>query len=68
MVERELASPPSVDTIVREVRDPDTAEQVYMASRLALRGGTDTERSYLEDLASRLRIEPDRREKLDETA
>ncbi|WP_051340727.1 tellurite resistance TerB family protein [Azospirillum halopraeferens] len=65
IVEQELRSPRPMDDIVREVGDPDTAEQVYLASELAVRGGTDTDRQYLSYLASRLRLPDDRRRDLD---
>jgi uncharacterized membrane protein YebE (DUF533 family) len=64
VVERELANPISTDALVREVRDPKTAEQVYLASALAIEPDTDAERSYLQYLAARLKLEPNRAEEL----
>ena len=65
---RELENPRSVDQIVREVHDRETAEQVYLASRLAMNPDTPAERAYLEFLASRLELPADRRNELDAVA
>lgn len=64
VVERELANPISTDALVREVRDQQTAEQVYLASALAIEPDTEAERSYLQYLAARLKLEPQRAEEL----
>ena len=53
IVEQEIQSPRPLDDIIREVRDQDTAEQVYLASEISLRGGSATEQRYLDFLASR---------------
>ncbi|UEM03182.1 tellurite resistance TerB family protein [Skermanella rosea] len=68
VVERELASPMSTDALVREVRDPETAEQVYLASALAIEPDTAAERSYLQYLAARLNLDPQRAEQLHKVA
>jgi uncharacterized membrane protein YebE (DUF533 family) len=60
VLERELQNPRSVDQIVREVRDQETAEQVYVASRLAMNPDTAAEQAYLDFLAARLPIPADR--------
>jgi uncharacterized membrane protein YebE (DUF533 family) len=65
IVEQELRSPKPLDEIVRQVNDTDTAEQVYLASELAVQGGTETDRQYLSYLASRLKLSPERRRQLD---
>ncbi|CBS90066.1 tellurite resistance TerB family protein [Azospirillum lipoferum] len=65
IVEAELRSPRPMDDIVREVRDPDTAEQVYLASELAVRGGSEVDRQYLAYLAARLGLSDSRRQELD---
>ena len=65
IVEAELRAPRPMDDIVREVRDPETAEQVYLASELAVRGGNDVDRQYLAYLASRLGLTDARRRELD---
>ena len=53
---------------MRDVRDQETAEQVYLASRLAMEPDTAAEKAYLDFLASRLEIPPDRRNELDAAA
>jgi uncharacterized membrane protein YebE (DUF533 family) len=68
LVERELASPMSTDALVREVRNEQTAEQVYLASALAIQPDTDAERSYLQYLAARLKLDPQRAQELHRVA
>lgn len=68
IVEQEIRQPRSLDDIIRQVRDQDTAEQVYLASEIAIRGGSETERRYLDFLASRLNIPDARRRELDSVA
>jgi uncharacterized membrane protein YebE (DUF533 family) len=68
VVERELASPMTMDALVREVRDPETAEQVYLASALAIEPDTQAEKSYLQYLAARLNLDPQRAEQLHQVA
>ncbi|WP_158047607.1 tellurite resistance TerB family protein [Skermanella pratensis] len=68
IVEQEIRQPRSTDDIIRQVKDQDTAEQVYLASEIAIRGGSETERRYLDFLASRLNIPDDRRRELDSVA
>ncbi|MBK1842880.1 tellurite resistance TerB family protein [Azospirillum sp. YIM B02556] len=65
IVEAELRAPRPLDEIVRDVRDPETAEQVYLASELAVRGGSAVDRQYLAYLASRLGLTDARRSELD---
>jgi uncharacterized membrane protein YebE (DUF533 family) len=60
VLESELQHARSVDQIVREVRDQATAEQVYLASRIAMDPDTGAEKAYLDFLAARLEIPPDR--------
>ena len=60
VLEGELQNPRSVDQIVREVHDPETAEQVYLASRIAMNPDTGAEKAYLNLLAARLEIPQDR--------
>ena len=68
VLERELQNPRSVDQIVREVHDPETAEQVYLISRLAMNPDTAAEKAYLDFLAARLEIPTDRLNELNTTA
>lgn len=65
---RELESPRSADQIVREVKDQETAIQVYLASRLAMNPDTAAERAYLDFLAARLNIPADRLSQLNAVA
>ena len=68
VLERELESPRSADQIVREVHDQETAEEVYLASRIAMNPDTSAEKAYLDFLAARLEIPPDRLNELDAAA
>ncbi|WP_431858050.1 tellurite resistance TerB family protein [Azospirillum sp.] len=68
VVENELNHPQSLDTLLQSVRDPQTAEQVYMASQMAIDQDSATERSYLQYLASRLQIDPQRLQQIHRAA
>ena len=68
VLERELENPRSVDQIVRDVHDQETAQQVYLASRIAMNPDTAAEGAYLDFLASRLEIPADRRNELNAAA
>lgn len=68
IVERELAQPQSLDALVRSVTDPDMAEQVYLASLMAVDREHEAERAYLSYLATRLKITPQRAEQLNQAA
>jgi uncharacterized membrane protein YebE (DUF533 family) len=58
VIEAELASPKSLDHVLREVKDKETAQQVYLASVLAIEPDSEAERTYLSYLATRLKLEP----------
>jgi uncharacterized membrane protein YebE (DUF533 family) len=66
--ERELSNPRSIDQIVGEVKDRETGEQVYLASRIAMNPDTAAERAYLDFLAARLSIPADRLSQLNSVA
>ena len=66
--ESELNNPRSVDQIVAEVKDRETGEQVYLASRIAMNPDTAAERAYLDFLAARLSIPADRLSQLNSVA
>ena len=66
--ERELSNPRSIDQIVGEVKDRETGEQVYLASRIAMNPDTAAERAYLDFLAARLSIPADRPSQLNSVA
>ena len=53
-MEREIANPKPLDTLLAEVTDQETAEEFYLASRAAVDAETDANRAYLADLRSRL--------------
>ncbi len=54
VMQREIANPRPVDELLAEVRDHDTAEAFYLASRAAIDGGTEHARAYLASLRDRL--------------
>ena len=68
VLERELASPRSADQIIAEVHDQETAEEVYVASRLAMNPDTPAEKAYLHFLAARLEIPSERLRELNAAA
>ena len=68
IIEQELDRPQSLDSLVQSVQDPQTAEQVYMASLMAVDRNSETERSYLQYLATRLQIDPQRLQQLNQAA
>ncbi|WP_114856644.1 tellurite resistance TerB family protein [Azospirillum brasilense] len=68
IVEQELSQPQSLDSLVRSVTDPDMAEQVYLASLMAVDREHEAERAYLTYLATRLKIAPQRAEQLNQAA
>lgn len=53
-LERELANPRPLEELLSQVTDRETAEEFYLASRLAVEGGTATHRAYLAYLRERL--------------
>ncbi len=56
LMEREIANPKPLDTLLAEVEDEETAEEFYLASRAAVDGETEANRAYLADLRTRLRL------------
>ncbi len=53
-VESEIAHPRPLQDLLSEVRDPETAQQVYLASRAAIDPETEANRAYLANLRRRL--------------
>lgn len=53
----ELLSPCDLGTIVKAVKSPETARQVYAVSLMAIEVDTDAERRYLQTLGSRLGLD-----------
>ena len=64
IIEQELQQPRSLDALLRDVTDPETAEQVYLASEMAIDAGSPAEKSYLQYLAARLNLPADRVQEL----
>ena len=54
---QELLAPTDMETIVRGVRTPEMAEQVYAVSLMAIEADTEQERRYLATLAGRLGLD-----------
>lgn len=53
-IERELADPKPLDSLLPQVRDRETAQQFYLASRAAMDGSSRTQQAYLDYLRQRL--------------
>jgi uncharacterized membrane protein YebE (DUF533 family) len=64
VIEQELQQPRSLDALLRDVTDSETAEQVYLASEMAIDAGSPAEKSYLQYLAARLNLPEDRVQEL----
>jgi uncharacterized membrane protein YebE (DUF533 family) len=64
IIEQELQQPRSLDALLRDVTDPETAEQVYLASEMAIDAGSSAEKTYLQYLAARLNLPQDRVQEL----
>lgn len=58
-VEQQLDNPPRIDDVVNEVRDPQTATQVYQAASLAVRRDSPGAQDFLRWLGRRLAIPPE---------
>jgi uncharacterized membrane protein YebE (DUF533 family) len=54
VLEEELANPRPLDELLGQVRDQETAEEFYLASRMAIDGTTEAHRAYLIRLRERL--------------
>lgn len=65
LIEQELRDPKPLDTLLAEVRDHDTAQQFYAASRTAMDGETATQTSYLDYLRNRLGLPADETAEID---
>ncbi|KAA0578810.1 tellurite resistance TerB family protein [Azospirillum sp. B21] len=68
IVEQELDRPQPLDSLLQFVKDQQTAEQVYLASRMAVNEQSEAERSYLQYLASRLKLDPQRVQQMNQAA
>ncbi|TKA95688.1 tellurite resistance TerB family protein [Cereibacter changlensis] len=56
LVEREIAQPQPLDRLLLQVRDRETAEQFYLASRAAIDPNTPENKAYLDTLRARLSL------------
>ncbi|SFG25932.1 Uncharacterized membrane protein YebE, DUF533 family [Palleronia marisminoris] len=56
VMEREIANPKPLDELLTQVNDEETAEEFYMASRAAVDGDSEADRTYLADLQRRLNL------------
>lgn len=56
VIEKELRNPRPLDELLREVHDQETAQQFYLASRAAVEGTNDVQKSYLSFLRQRLNL------------
>lgn len=54
VMEREIANPQPLDELLGQVHDQETAQEFYLASRAAIDGETEQDRSYLSNLRQRL--------------
>lgn len=54
IVAQEIAAPRSLDALIGQVADYETALEVYLASRTAIEGATQAQRAYLSTLRERL--------------
>lgn len=68
IVEQELDRPQPLESLLQSVKDQQTAEQVYLASRMAVNEQSEAERSYLNYLASRLKLDPQRVRQMNQAA
>ena len=65
-MEREIANPKPLDELLAEVKDRETAEEVYLASSAAVDGETDANRAYLDTLRQRLDLTGEETREIDE--
>jgi uncharacterized membrane protein YebE (DUF533 family) len=59
VIEKELQNPRPLDELLREVHDLETAQQFYLASRAAVGGTNEVQKSYLSYLRQRLKLPDD---------
>ncbi len=57
-VESEMRKPIDLDALVRDVRSPQEAAEIYAASLMAIEVDSQAERDYLADLAGALNLPP----------
>ena len=64
----EFGAPASIEDLAMAARTPEMRAQTYAAARLAIDPDTDVERDWLQELASRLSLDPKFVAHLDEAA
>jgi uncharacterized membrane protein YebE (DUF533 family) len=57
-INEEVQRPIDIDALAREVPNQQVAAQIYAASLMAIEVDTDSERRYLADLATKLKLDP----------
>jgi uncharacterized membrane protein YebE (DUF533 family) len=67
-LERELASPATVEELADPIQTPEKAAQVYAAARVAVDPDTMQEREFLRQLAESLDLDPQLKAHIDEAA
>jgi uncharacterized membrane protein YebE (DUF533 family) len=67
-LERELDNPRPLDQLLRQGRDQETAEEFYLASRVALGDPTEANRAYLARLRERLGLAEEETAEIDTLA
>ena len=68
VMEREIANPRPLDELLAQVNDEETAEEFYLASRAAVDGEADANRSYLEEVRRRLGLSEQQAAEVEELA
>lgn len=68
VMEREIANPKPLATLLGQVRDQDMAQEFYLASRAAIDGGSEQDRAYLSTLRQRLGLSQEEAAGIDEIA
>lgn len=66
VMEREVANPKTLDELLTQVNDTETAEEFYLASSAAVNGETEANAAYLETLRQRLLISKEDALEIDE--
>jgi len=61
-VEGLLSNPPYIDDILAQVRDQNTAEQVYYAACIGMQGNSPSAGQFLDYVGNKLNLPPDRRQ------
>ncbi|PYE81218.1 tellurite resistance TerB family protein [Pseudoroseicyclus aestuarii] len=66
VMEREIANPQPLETLLAQVSDSQTAEEFYLASCAAVDGTTPANHAYLSDLKARLKLSAEQAEAAEE--